>query len=284
MTQFKVFYSVIPPNVSAGWPGGTLEPVIPGMIPMTQMGAGKWHSDWPELKAARKAGDIHEGTFPYPELDRIEFTAPQILADHAYLDVEHLRFGFKSGYIEHREYNVGYLKYLLQSYKFFRPEVKLGVFRLIPDQLGARWWRTQSDGNSAWFRSMYPRWAEHNEYLKSVAHYADYIAPEFYAGFPTEDEYWDYVKLSIVEARRYGKPVYPFLHFRYTGGSGMKDLRGRELPTDFWRRQLEFCKEHADGCIVWGADFASLTGEPWEVELIDFVEALKLEAFTGSNP
>jgi hypothetical protein len=54
----------------------------------------------------------------------------------------------------------------------------------------------------------------------------------------------------LIEARRYGKPVYPFLWPTYHNSN--KKLTGQLVPGDYWRMELELVHQYADGVVLWG--------------------------------
>jgi hypothetical protein len=106
-----------------------------------------------------------------------------------------------------------------------------------------------------------------------IAAKADYLFPSLYT-FYDDPSGWELAALATLkEARQYGKPVYPFLWPEFHD-SNVK-LRGTQIPREFWRRQLELCKQRADGLVLWGG-FKQLWDEeaPWWVETKSFVKLL----------
>lgn len=101
------------------------------------------------------------------------------------------------------------------------------------------------------------RWERANERLKELAEHVDVVFPSLYA-FYDDPEGWEvYAKANLAEAQRYDKPVYPFLWFEYHDSN--ERLKGQEIDAAFWRRQLDFCRRHADGVVLWGG-----MGKRWD--------------------
>jgi hypothetical protein len=106
-----------------------------------------------------------------------------------------------------------------------------------------------------------------------IAARVDYLFPSLYT-FYDDPSGWELAALATLkEARQYGKPVYPFLWPEFHD-SNVK-LVGTQIPREFWRRQLELCRQHADGLVLWGG-FTRLWDEeaPWWVETKSFVKSL----------
>ncbi len=145
------------------------------------------------------------------------------------------------------------------------PDLKFGFYGVAPqgsywpvvlnrhDQL-AEWWLT-------------------NRHSTVIAEKVDYLFPSLYT-FYDDPAGWDLTsRATLNEAKQYGKPVYPFLWPEFHNSN--QKLRGTMVPRDFWRRQLELCREMADGLVLWGG-FAELWDEEadWWVETKSFVRSL----------
>jgi hypothetical protein len=114
-----------------------------------------------------------------------------------------------------------------------------------------------------------------------IASRVDYLFPSLYT-FYDDPSGWELVALATLkEARQYGKPVYPFLWPEFHD-SNVK-LVGTQIPPEFWRRQLELCRQHADGLVLWGG-FTRLWDEeaPWWVETKSFVKSLGAPSSPGA--
>jgi len=68
--------------------------------------------------------------------------------------------------------------------------------------------------------------------------------------------------------------VYVFLWPEYHIGNIW--LRGKNIPGRFWRHELEFCRERADGIVIWGGWQKQWDADaPWWKETQDFLRQLK---------
>jgi hypothetical protein len=96
----------------------------------------------------------------------------------------------------------------------------------------------------------YQQWLEANRALTPVAQAVDFLFPSLYTFYDDRRGWLDFAKAQMDEARRYGKPVYPFLWFEYFDGN--EQLRGKEVAAAAWEEELDFCLTHADGVVIWG--------------------------------
>ena len=60
------------------------------------------------------------------------------------------------------------------------------------------------------------------------------------------------------EARRYGKPMYPFLWMYYHDSNAT--LKGQLLPRDTWQMELDTVRRQASGTVIWGGWQTQWTG------------------------
>ena len=93
-------------------------------------------------------------------------------------------------------------------------------------------------------------WHESNQRTERLASGVNFICPSLYT-FYADEKGWELcARTALREARRYGKPVYPFLWPEYHVSNAR--LRDTYLPAHAWRRELEICRELADGIVIWG--------------------------------
>lgn len=115
-------------------------------------------------------------------------------------------------------------------------------------------------------------WHAINRRSQVIADNVDYLFPSLYT-FYDDPKGWEVTaRTAIQEARQFGKPVYPFLWFEFHDGT---PLQGKTIPRDYWRRQLEVCREFADGVVLWGG-FAEQWNDaaPWWLETKSFLSSL----------
>lgn len=133
------------------------------------------------------------------------------------------------------------------------------------------WWK----GYTAKANSDYAAWQTANSYLSNFAATTDFVAPAFYTFYDlfeagtdgaVPDVYngWkDAALLTINDARRYKKPIYPFIWPQFHEGGTYKD--NRYLPEDYWRAQLKWTQLNADGVIIWG--WGGFLNETWDTNV-----------------
>jgi hypothetical protein len=123
-----------------------------------------------------------------------------------------------------------------------RPGARFGFYNVAP--IGTYWAILMQQSKE------YPEWLRANRALDPLAAMVDVLFPSLYT-FYNEPGGWMTVAQGILaEARRYGKPVYPFLWPEFHDSN--RQLAGQVIPADFWAAQLRFCRENADGVVLWG--------------------------------
>jgi hypothetical protein len=145
------------------------------------------------------------------------------------------------------------------------PDRKFGFYGLLPQDV--YWAVALNDSKSlaAWRRS--------NELTVSLAGHVDFVLPSLYTFYEDPEGWKRAAREVLVAARRYGKPVYPFIWPEYHDGN--PKLAGKPLPRDYWRMQLELCREYADGVVVWGGFKKPWDkNAPWWLETQEFMKTL----------
>lgn len=118
------------------------------------------------------------------------------------------------------------------------------------------WWVS----HAAEFKSKFADWQNANAYLAPIMARTDAVFPslytpyEFYESSGTISKRYNGWKeaafLSIAEAKKYGKDVYPFIWPQFHPGGPYKDYR--YLPADYWENEIVFLRKNADGMVLWG--------------------------------
>jgi hypothetical protein len=146
------------------------------------------------------------------------------------------------------------------------PGLKFGFYGVVPT---SPYWPialNKTDELAAW-RTL-------NRRSRVIAAKVDYLFPSLYT-FYNDPKGWELTSRAVLkEARQFGKPVYPFLWPRFHDSN--KELRLQEIPRDFWHRELEVCRECADGLVLWGG-----FTEPWDEEAGWWLET---KSFMSSLP
>ena len=169
--------------------------------------------------------------------------------------------------VEQEEFEESLAKYLkvIEYMRETEPEIELGYYSLPPVR---QYWIPVLNRSDA-----VARWHEVNDDLSVLAEKVDVMYPSLYTFYNNEEGWKKYAEANLAEARQYGKPVYVFLWPQFHDSN--EDLKGQYIPRDFWRKQLEFCYEHADGVVIW--NHPSETWNPqagWWLETLDFIDSL----------
>jgi hypothetical protein len=198
------------------------------------------------------------------------------------------------------EANIDRLIRIVETIRAEAPALQIGFYGLLP----IREYRIQYGAaiDPSRYAAADSHWREGNARLERLASHVDFVCPSLYTahdlpGTGTYREYWKPVAVSAIrEARRYGKPVYPFLWPQFTDvdEDGRKvasrtDRRANHayIPTGFWRQQLQLMLTAADGAIVWSSDNAQLEGwngsRAWWKVLHEFAAGLPRSVHSESE-
>jgi hypothetical protein len=152
-----------------------------------------------------------------------------------------------------------------------RPGVKLGFYGVLPIRdfwTPVLYEKATRDGRKPdeKARVEHERWLKANalvtEYLKD---HVDFVFPSLYTFYDDPAGWAVYAKANVAEARKAGKPVYPFLWMQYHDGNAK--LASQWLPREVWRQELELCRRTADGVVIWGCGTTNSEGKyvipPW---------------------
>jgi len=146
-------------------------------------------------------------------------------------------------------------------FKTERPSIRIGYYVVLPER---QYWKRDRE------------WRQRNAYFKPLANYVDFVSPSLYTFYEDQQGWVEYAIANIKEAKKYGKPVYPFIWPQYHNSSA---LAGQLIPGDYWRVQLETIYEYADGVVIWGGwqvDWDSSISETdptnWWFQTLDFIQ------------
>lgn len=163
------------------------------------------------------------------------------------------------------------LTFIARALRNARPDLKFGFYSILP---GREYDAAVDDRR---FKQIAKEWQDSNKRLrKDLALEVDAVFPSLYTYIANPSDWDRYAAENIREARKYGKPVFAFIWPRYhedsKGGIGLQ-----RIPDKDWRRQLDTCRRHADGVVIW--DYAK-DKEAWDPEAgwwkqtIEFMKAL----------
>ncbi|MEW5745717.1 MAG: hypothetical protein AB1805_09825 [Nitrospirota bacterium] len=127
--------------------------------------------------------------------------------------------------------------------KEINPTVKIGFYGVLPVR---DYWRA----NGAKGKDKFEEWLLENKALQPIAEVIDVVFPSLYT-FYSDKEGWEvYAIENLKEAKKYSKPVYPFLWPMYHESNFL--LKEQYISGDFWHLQLNISRDYADGVIIWG--------------------------------
>jgi hypothetical protein len=122
------------------------------------------------------------------------------------------------------------------------PTAKFGFYDVIP--CWDYWGLVKNDA------AKIKQWQDCNDRIAALAQHVDIVMPSLYT-FYNDPQGWDVYAAALLQAaRRYHKPVYAFLWPEFHVSN--RFLKGKNLPGNFWRHELEFCRTRADGVVIWG--------------------------------
>jgi hypothetical protein len=156
-----------------------------------------------------------------------------------YFDIE--RWPLRSVPIERRQEILVRLTRLIEVARRTAPHMHLGFYGVLPD---ITYWPLLRHDRE------YDDWLNLNRYLGQLGEVVDAIFPSLYTFYGDPAAWTNYARQTLVEARRYQKPVYAFLWPEFHDSN--PELRGHNIPAQFWRAELELCATLADGIVLWG--------------------------------
>jgi hypothetical protein len=235
--------------------------------------------------------EMWAGAYPNYDMSKPDEAATRALARKVaalnqmlVLDIEHWEVNIMSAPVEEVEKNLHMLAQLLDWINDERPELKVGLYGILPL---ADYWITGEYGTSLLYAGSSPYWnamlpkararyeamQAANDFVASIlAPRVDFLCPSFYT-FYDDPHGWQMVStMRIEEARRFGKPILPFLWMNYHEGGPVRE-HTVDLPADYWNLQLETVFAHADGAVIWGGWQATWDeSAPWWQATRGFLE------------
>jgi hypothetical protein len=211
------------------------------------------------------SGDLWSPGVSHDSIDEIRlralFEPYRTSTGFYYIDIEN--WPVRSMPVNARRKTIDKLASLIDSPRATAPHLHLGFYGILPDI--AYWPLIRHDKE-------YEAWLEVNRELDVLANHVDAIFPSLYTFYDDLDGWNNYARQTLAEARRYGKPVYAFLWPEFHDSNVL--LRGRKLPPDFWRAELDLCANLADGIVLWGGWQQHWDEHaPWWQETLKFLQA-----------
>lgn len=132
---------------------------------------------------------------------------------------------------------------LMQWFHDAAPDVQHGYYGVLP--VGSYWGAIAPKTSPR-----YQKWQAGNARLQPIAATVDVIFPSLYTYYPDPQAWVRFAIRQIRAAKKYGKPVYPFLWPQYHDSN--RQLGGQYLPASYWKLELETVRAHANGVVIWG--------------------------------
>jgi hypothetical protein len=211
------------------------------------------------------SGDLWRAGVSRDDVDPVRLAAIfQSLKDsdgYYYLDIE--RWPLENVAPEVRAQNVAKLTHAISIARANAPHLHIGFYGLLP---GITYWPLMRHDEA------YLRWKQSNAALDVLAPSVDAVFPSLYTFYDDPAGWASYARQTLVEARRYGKPVYAFIWPEYHDSNPV--LGGQMVPSEAWRAELELCFALADGVVIWGGSQHHWDANaPWWTQTLAFVQA-----------
>ena len=132
---------------------------------------------------------------------------------------------------------------VMQWFRQAAPDAQYGYYGVLP--LGG-YWPAIAPRTSP----LRQAWEADNAKMLPVAATVNVVFPSLYTYYADPKAWVRFAIEQIHEAKKYGKPVYPFLWPQFHDSNHL--LGGRYLPAAYWKLELDTVRAHADGVVIWG--------------------------------
>lgn len=186
------------------------------------------------------------------------------------LDLEHRKFDIRTASTTDVDESIAYTVRLIDAAHDANPNSKVGVYGLPFRDYWTinNYYTAIRHQNKSWWKAKlrefsikYIELLRANDYVrKRLVNKVDYVFPSLYTFYDTYNSNlatttlhsWQTAAFGILaEARKYGKPVYPYLWPQFHNGGPHKDFA--YLPKDYWSNEIRFARHYADGMLIWGS-------------------------------
>jgi hypothetical protein len=185
------------------------------------------------------------------------------------IDIERWKVSFR--HTSEREERVRKLTRVIKTMRELRPDLQFGFYGIIPER---DYW-VLVDPSRGSDKNL---WHENNaQAFKDLAPSVDAVFPSLYTFYPDLDGWWTFADEMLQTSISFRKPVYCFIMPRYHPSS--RD-NGQMLNPQYWRLQLDTCRQFADGIVIWdySPDKEWDANAPWWMETQAFMAGLHNQA------
>lgn len=184
------------------------------------------------------------------------------MTDTVVVDIENWQMDIRSGNFAAVNQNIARFQNIISWIRSQQPSLKVGIYSIFPisDLYNTVQYEIYSQAaidpvTGAWHRlvlpatsNAYAKLQNADAYLYTLAQSVDYVFPALYTSSPDQALWDSYARNTIAHARRYGKPVIPFLMPTYHHASGLNQA---VIPDTLWQHQLDTMTDLADGAVIW---------------------------------
>jgi hypothetical protein len=158
-----------------------------------------------------------------------------------------------------REYVQKYLL-ILNTLKAARKELKFGYWGIFPVM--------SMYGSTENLLDIERERAEHLFQLtRPVVDAADFVAPGMYTYWDNPNVFTKIYTETFLMSYRYNKPIVPYMWAEY---GEQTPMIGTYIPDDYWKYEVQFVKQHANGIAMWGgSNFLLPTNDPNRIRTWD---------------
>lgn len=199
-------------------------------------------------------------------------------SDYVILDIEHWFKNWRKKNNSEKQKIIKRYTNTVDELREALPGHKFGYYGVVP--AWAHWNVMSSDIQQR-------KWDDENSLRKSVIDSVDVLYPSLYTYHDNPEEWKAWAALTLAKAREManGREVIPFIWPNYHQSSVPYKKGKRELPTSYWRMQMEFVKNNADGFVVWNGALGNKgnwdESMPWWTETKSFMSTNFPEKYKG---
>jgi hypothetical protein len=184
------------------------------------------------------------------------------------IDIERWEVSFRNPTV--RDESVRKLTHVMKRMREARPDLQFGFYGIIPERdYGVLVGPSNGTNMKLWKQS-------NAEALTDLAPAVDAAFPSLYTFYSDFDGWHIFADEMLQASLSFKKPVYCFIMPRYHPYS---KYNGQLLSPDYWRLQLDTCRQFANGIVIW--DFSPRVewdpDAPWWKETEAFVTDLRNE-------